>query len=266
MVKMRKNNILDGFKILIKYRYLIWILSLKELKIQYRGSYLGFFWSLMNPLLLLIIYTFLYVVVFHNPVKTYTVYLFCGLLPYSWLQSSIIVGTSSIANSGGLVSKSLLPPETIVFSKVGSNFLNFVLSLPVLIIFILLFKVRLGFPLVYFPVLIVIEFFLTAGITLFLSALNVFYRDIQFIIMNLMTFLFFSLPIMYFDKQLPLKLRHIIYIDPIAYLMKCFQDIFYFNMFPRPFYILGVLLISLLFYIAGYSYFASRKELFSEFV
>lgn len=263
---MGKNKIFEGFRTLIKYRYLIWILSLKELKIQYRGSYLGFFWSLMNPLLLLIIYTFLYVVVFHNPVKTYTVYLFCGLLPYSWLQSSIIIGTSSISNASSLVSKSLLPPEIIVFSKVGANFLNFILSLPVLIIFIFLFKVRIGLPLVYFPLLVVIEFFLTSGITLFLSALNVFYRDIQFIIMNLMTFLFFSLPIMYFDSNLPLKIRHIIYLDPIAYLMKCFQNIFYFNMFPRPYYILGVLLISLLFYIIGYSYFASRKELFSEFV
>ncbi len=263
---MGKNKILEGFRVLAKYKYLIWILSLKELKIQYRGSYLGFFWSLMNPLLLLIIYTFLYVVVFHNPVKTYTVYLFCGLLPYSWLQSSIIVGTSSISNASSLVSKSLLPPEIIVFSKVGANFLNFMLSLPVLIIFIFLFKVRIGLPLVYFPLLVVIEFFLTSGITLFLSALNVFYRDIQFIIMNLMTFLFFSLPIMYFDSNLPLKIRHIIYLDPIAYLMKCFQNIFYFNMFPRPYYVLGVLLISLLFYIIGYSYFASRKELFSEFV
>ena len=263
---MHRNKIFEGFRVLIKYRYLIWILSLKELKIQYRGSYLGFFWSLMNPLLLLIIYTFLYVIVFHIPTKAYTVYLFCGLLPYSWLQSSIIVGTSSISNASSLVSKSLLPPEIIVFSKVGANFLNFILSIPVLIIFILLFKVRIGFPLVYFPLLVVIEFFLISGITLFLSALNVFYRDIQFIIMNLMTFLFFSLPIMYFDKQLPLKLRHIIYLDPIAYLMKCFQSIFYFNMFPRPYYVLGVLLISLLFYIIGYSYFASRKELFSEFV
>lgn len=263
---MRKNKIFEGFRVLAKYKYLIWILSFKELKIQYRGSYLGFFWSLMNPLLLLIIYTFLYVVVFHNPVKTYAVYLFCGLLPYSWLQSSIIVGTSSISNASSLVSKSLLPPEIIVFSKVGAYFLNFMLSLPVLIIFILLFKVRIGFPLVYFPLLALIEFFLTAGITLFLSALNVFYRDIQFIIMNLMTFLFFSLPIMYFDSNLPLKIRHIIYLDPIAYLMKCFQDIFYFNIFPSPFYILGVLLISMLFYIIGYSYFASRKELFSEFV
>ena len=263
---MGKNKIFEGFRVLAKYKYLIWILSFKQLKIQYRGSYLGFFWSLMNPLLLLIIYTFLYVVVFHNPVKTYTVYLFCGLLPYSWLQSSIIIGTSSISNASSLVSKSLLPPEIIVFSKVGANFLNFILSLPVLIIFIFLFKVRIGLPLVYFPLLVVIEFFLTSGITLFLSALNVFYRDIQFIIMNLMTFLFFSLPIMYFDSNLPLKIRHIIYLDPIAYLMKCFQNIFYFNMFPRPYYVLGVLLISLLFYIIGYSYFASRKELFSEFV
>ncbi len=262
----RKNNITEGFRILIKYRHIIWVLSLKELKIQYRGSYLGFFWSLMNPLLLLIIYAFLFVIVFKNPARAYPVYLFSGLLPYTWLQNSIVIGTSSISNGGSLVSKSLMPPEIIVMSKIGSNFLNFIFSIPVLILFIYIFKIRMGFPLFYFPLLITAEFFLIAGITLFLSALNVFYRDIQFIILNLMTFIFFSMPVMYFDGQLPLKIRHIIYLDPAAYLMKCFQDIFYFNIYPRPLYVAAVLFVSLILFIAGYSYFALRKELFSEFV
>ena len=262
----RKNSITEGFKILIKYRYLIWVMSLKELKIQYRGSYLGFLWSLMNPLLLLIIYTFLFVIVFKNPAKAYPVYLFCGILPFTWLQNSIITGTSSISNAGSLVSKSLMPPEIIVMSKIGSNFLNFILSIPILILFIYVFKMQIELPLVYFPLLLIIEFFLIAGVSLFFSALNVFYRDIQFIILNLMTFLFFSMPVMYFDKQLPLKIQHLIYLDPVAYIMKCFQDIFYFDVYPRPLYVIGALFISILFFIAGYAYFAARKELFSEFV
>ena len=262
----QKNSILESFKILIKYRYLIWILSLKELKIQYRGSYLGFFWSLMNPLLLLIIYTFLFVIVFKNPAKAYSVYLFCGILPFTWFQSSVLAGTGSIAGAGSLFSKSLMPPEIIVMSKIGANLLNYLLSVPVLMLFIYIFKMQVGLPLVYFPLLIVIEFFLIAGVSLFFSALNVFYRDIQYIILNLTTFLFFSMPIFYFDKQLPLKIRHLVYLNPVAYFMKCFQDIFYYNMFPRPFYVIGILSASIVLFIAGYSYFAFKKELFSEFV
>ncbi|MHB1646944.1 MAG: ABC transporter permease [bacterium] len=262
----QKNNITEGFKILIKYRYLIWMLSLKELKIQYRGSYLGFLWSLMNPLLLLIIYTFLFVIVFHNPAKAYPVYLFCGILPFTWFQSSILTGIASIAGAGSLVSKSLMPPEIIVLSKIGANLLNYLLSVPVLILFIYIFKMQAGLPLIYFPLLIVIEFFLIAGVSLFFAALNVFYRDIQFIILNLTTFLFFSMPVMYFNKQLPLKIRHLVYLNPVAYIMKCFQDIFYFDMFPRPLYAIGILFASLILFIAGYSYFAARKELFSEFL
>ena len=124
----------------------------------------------------------------------------------------------------------------------------------------------IGLPIFYFPLLIIIEFFFIAGVSLFFAALNVFYRDIQFIIMNLTTFLFFAMPVMYFDKQLPLKIRHIVYLNPIAYIIKCFQDIFYFNVFPRILYILIIFSISLLFFILGYLYFAARKELFSEFV
>ncbi len=262
----QKNNLTEGFRILIKYKYLIWVLSLKELKIQYRGSYLGFFWSLVNPMLLLVIYTFLFTVVFHNSQKAYPVYLFCGILPFTWFQSSIIVGTTSISNAGSLVTKSLMPPEIIVLSKIGANLLNYLLSVPVLVLFIYIFKMGIGLPIFYFPLLIIIEFFFIAGVSLFFAALNVFYRDIQFIIMNLTTFLFFAMPVMYFDRQLPLKIRHIVYLNPIAYIIKCFQDIFYFNVFPRTLYILIILSISLLFFILGYLYFAARKELFSEFV
>ena len=136
----QKNNLIEGFRILIKYKYLIWVLSLKELKIQYRGSYLGFFWSLVNPMLLLVIYTFLFTVVFHNSQKAYPVYLFCGILPFTWFQSSIIVGTTSISNAGSLVTKSLMPPEIIVLSKIGANLLNYLLSVPVLVLFIYIFK------------------------------------------------------------------------------------------------------------------------------
>lgn len=261
-----KKNITEGFKVLVKYRYLIWALSFKELKIQYRGSYLGFFWTLMNPLLLLAIYTFLFTVVFRNYVKTYPVYFFCGILPFMWFQNSVIIGTSSISNAGTSVSKSLMPPEIVVMSKIGANLLNYLFSVPILILFIFIYKMPFGLPLLYFPLLIAIEFFLISGITLFFAALNVFYRDVQFIITNLMTFLFFSMPVMYFDSQLPPGIRRLAYLDPVAYLMKCFQDIFYFDIFPRPFYLAGVLSVSALFFVSGYLYFSSRKELFNEFV
>lgn len=264
--KQNKNKITEGFNILLKYRYLIWVLSLKELKTQYRGSYLGFFWSLLNPLLLLIIYTFLFIVVFHNDSKAYPVYLFCGILPYTWLQNSIVVSTTSISNAGGLVSKSLIPPEIIVMSKIGANLLNYLLSMPILVLFVYIFKMRIGLPVLYFPLIVIITFFLTAGVSLFFAALNVFYRDIQFIIINLTTFLYFSMPIMYFDSQLPLKLRRIIYLNPVAYAMKCFQDIFYYDIFPRYYYVIAIMFISMVVFISGYAYFASKKELFSEFV
>ena len=78
------NKFFNQFKVIYRYRYLIWILSLKELKVRYRGSALGFLWSLMNPLLLLIIYTFMFVVIFKNTAKAYPVYFFCGILPFTW--------------------------------------------------------------------------------------------------------------------------------------------------------------------------------------
>lgn len=260
------NKFLNEFKVIYQYRYLIWILSLKELKVRYRGSALGFLWSLMNPLLLLIIYTFMFVVIFKNTAKAYPVYFFCGILPFTWFQSSIIEGTSSITNAGSFVTKSTFPSEVIVIVRVVANLINYALAVPVLFVFLFIWHIKIGFPLLIFPLVIICQFFLSSGIALFLATLQVFYRDTIQIVTNLMTFLFFSIPIMYFSSQIPPKLRHLVYLNPVAYLMKNYQDIFYSNMFPRlPFFIL-LIIISILAYILGRAFFYSKKDEFAELV
>ncbi len=260
------KNFLNQFEVLIKYRYLIWILALKELKVRYRGSFLGFFWSLMNPLLLLIIYTFLFVVIFKNTAKAYPVYFFTGILPFTWFQSSILEGTNSIVAGGSFITKSTFPSEIVVIVRVVANFINYILGVPILFLFVFVWHLKIGFPVLIFPIVILCQFFISCGIAMFLSTLQVFYRDTLQIVMNLTQFLFFAMPVMYFTSQLPPKLRHIIYINPIAYLMKNYQDIFYFNYFPRPVFFILLIIISILTYILGRAYFYIYKDQFAEFV
>ena len=260
------NKFFNQFKVIYRYRYLIWILSLKELKVRYRGSALGFLWSLMNPLLLLIIYTFMFVVIFKNTAKAYPVYFFCGILPFTWFQSSIIEGTSSITAAGSFITKSTFPSEAIVIVRVVTNLINYALALPILFVFLFIWHIKIGFPLLILPVVIICQFFLSSGIALFLATMQVFYRDTIQIVMNLMTFLFFSMPIMYFSSQIPPKLRHLVYLNPVAYLMKNYQDMFYYNTFPMlPFFIL-LIIISVLAYILGRAFFYSKKDEFAELV
>ncbi len=261
-----QNDIGYGFKLLFEYRYLIWILAIKELKVRYRGSYLGFFWSLLNPLLLLLIYTFVFTVIFKAGGRAYPVYLFVGLLPFNWFSMAVNESTMSVVSSGFFITKSTLPSEIIVIVKVVSNFINFILSIPILFLFILIFNVKIGFPLILFPVLIAIEFFATVGVGYFVGALEVFYRDMQHIVMNLLQILFFGIPIMYYSTQIPGKLRKLIFINPLAYLIKCYQDIFYYNVFPKWYEIVILIVIALTIYILGYMYYHAHREEFPELV
>ena len=260
------NKFFNQFKVIYRYRYLIWMLSLKELKVRYRGSALGFLWSLMNPLLLLIIYTFMFVVIFKNTAKAYPVYFFCGILPFTWFQSSIIEGTSSITGAGSFITKSTFPSEAVVIVRVVTNLINYVLALPVLFVFLFIWHMKIGLPLLILPIVIICQFFLSSGIALFLAALQVFYRDTVQIVMNLMTFLFFSMPVMYFSSQIPPKLRHLVYLNPVAYLMKNYQDMFYYNMFPKWSFFILLIIISVLAYILGRVFFYSKKDEFAELV
>lgn len=260
------NKFLRQFGTLYEYRYLIWILSIKELKVKYRGSALGFFWSMVNPLLLLIIYTFVFTVIFNNRAKAYPVYFFCGMLPFNWFQSSVMEGTSSIVGGGSFITKSTFPAEAVVVVKVVANFLNYAFSIPVLFLFIIIWKVGVGLPLLVFPVAIACQFLLSSGIAFFLSTLHVFYRDTMQVVGNLMTFLFFSIPVMYFGSQVPQKMRALVYMDPVAYLMKVYQDMFYYNEFPRLPFMLLLVAVSTAVYVLGRAYFYSRKDQFAELI
>ncbi len=259
-------NVFEAFYIPIKYRHLIWILALKELKVRYRGSVLGFFWSLLNPLLLLVIYTFVFTVIFKATAKAYPVYLFIGLLPWNWFANSINDSTMAIVTGGAFVNKSTLPSEILVVIKVVANFINFILSIPVLLIFMFIFDVKIGLPIVFFPLVVLIQFLITCGIGFFLATWEVYYRDVQHIVMNILQILFFSIPIMYFNYQLPPKFRQLIFLNPLAYLIKAYQDMFYFNVFPDKYFLISLFVISFMIYLLGFFYFRSHKDEFPELV
>ncbi len=260
------NFLIKPFELLIKYYYLIYILALKELKIRYRGSVFGFLWSMLNPLLNLIIYTFLFVVIFKNTAKAYPVYFFSGILPWNWFASSIMEATSSVTSSAGFVKNSTLPSEIVVIVKVLANGFNYLLSLPILFLFLFLFHISIGLSIFYLPIIIIIEFFIASSIAFFPATWNVFFRDTQYIIQNIVQLAFFVIPVMYFDTQLPPNLRKLVYIDPLAYLIKCYHDVFYSNIAPRFELVLALLLISIIVYVLGFWYFNHKKDVFVDYL
>lgn len=228
---------------LYRFRTLIGTLVLRELRARYRGSLLGFLWSFLNPLLLMVVYVLVFSVYLRVPMDKYAVFLFSGLLPWLWFSSSLGHATGVIVGSGALVKRVLFPAEILPLVSVLSNMVNMLLSLPLLFLFLLLFGVRPGPVLAFLPLLLGLQFLLTAGLALPLAALNVHLRDVEQILSNLLVLLFFLSPILYPVSTVPasfrigdlltLPLRPLYFLNPVAGLVQSYQNIFFFGREPH---------------------------------
>src|SRR3954463_13545007 len=180
---------LENLAQLPKYRGLIQSLVARELKARYRGSVLGFFWSFFNPLLLLLVYTFVFTVVlpggWNEKLGPRALFLFCGLLPWTWFSSSLIESSNVLISGGNLLKKVLFPAEVLPIVTVLANMVHFFLGLPILALFLAYYRASLRpSELVWFPVVVLVQLLLTVGLALIVSALTVHFRDIKDLLAN----------------------------------------------------------------------------------
>src|SRR6476660_5699886 len=218
---------------LIRYRGLIQSLVARELKARYRGSVLGFLWSFINPLLLLLIYTFVFTVIMPNRnelAQPYAVFMFCGILPWNWFSSSLMEASGSLVAGGNLIKKVLFPAEILPLVNVLANMVHFFLGLLILIVFLVAYR---HWPdpagLLWFPVAVLVQLVFTAGLALFLAALTVHFRDIRDLLSNLLMFWFFATPIIYpwLDPNV-IAYRRLFDLNPFTHLAVSYQEILFF--------------------------------------
>ncbi len=253
---------------LARYRALIQSLVARELKARYRGSVLGFFWSFINPLMLLLVYTFVFTFVMQAPQGTdpYPLFMFCGLLPWTWFASSLTESAGVLISGGNLIKKVLFPAEILPIVTVTANMIHFFLALPILVIFLIWFKAPLTVPeLLCFPLVVAVQFVFTLGCALILSALTVHFRDIRDILSNVLTLWFFATPIIYSYKYAPELARRFMNFNPFAHLAISYQEILFF---PGPFghwkWLAAMGVASVAFFLLAYWIFDRLRDSFAE--
>jgi lipopolysaccharide transport system permease protein len=256
---------------LVRYRGLIQSLVARELKARYRGSFLGFFWSFINPLLLLLVYSFVFSYVMNaaqdERVTPYALFMFCGILPWTWFSSSLAESSNVLISGGNLIKKVLFPAEVLPIVTVLSNMVHFLFGLVILAGFLIWYQRPLNLSeLAVFPLAIAIQLVMTTGFALILSALTVHFRDIKDILANLLTFWFFATPIIYpyfvFDGKWQATLLKL---NPFTHLAITYQEILFFNGpvgHLKSLLLLGVASVGLFF--VGYFLFDRLRDSFAE--
>ncbi len=261
---------LHNLRQLVRYRGLIQTLVVRELKARYRGSVLGFFWSFINPLLLLLIYTFVFSVVLPGirpvQIEPYALFLFCGLLPWTWFSSSLLESSNVLISGGNLIKKVLFPAEILPVVSVLANMVHFCLGLPILAAFLIYYRAPLHFwELVWFPAVMLVQLVLTLGLALILAAVTVHFRDIRDLLANLLTFWFFATPILYPMGEAPPLGRGFLNLNPFTHLAVSYQEIlFYDGPFGHWKWLIALGVASTGLFFVGYFVFDRLRDSFAE--
>jgi lipopolysaccharide transport system permease protein len=218
---------------LFRHRTLVAALLVRQLKLRYRGSILGFVWTFLNPLLLMAVYALVFRFYMRIAVANYALFLLAGLLPWTWLASSLGEGTNAIVGGSSLVTKSLFPTEILPTVVVLGNMVNFVLSIPLLFGACWFYGI-VPSPLAWFSLLpvIVLQCGFTLGLVLGLAALNVHYRDVQHIVTNVLLLWFFLTPIVYPASQVPEPMRPLLLLNPMALFVESYHGVFVAGTWP----------------------------------
>ena len=261
---------LTNFRQLLRYRALIGALVARELKARYRGSVLGFLWSFVNPLLLLLIYNFVFTTVLPGTrgegLEPYALFLFCGLLPWTWFSSSLLESAGVLIAGGNLIRKVMFPAEVLPIVTVLAGFVHYCLGLVVLAAFFIYYRHPVSAAdLPWLPVIVLVQLVLTLGLSLLISGLTVHFRDLRDVLSNLMTLWFFGTPIIYPLSRAPESARWILNLNPFTHLAVAYQDVLFR---PEPFGEWRRLLVlavgSVAVFIAGYFVFDRLRDTLAE--
>lgn len=247
------------------YRDMIFNLVRRDLKGRYKGSVLGFLWTFINPLLQLMVYTFVFSVVMRNGIKDYYLFLFVALVPWIFFSTCITGGSTCIWAQQDMVKKIYFPREVLPISFVTSQFVNMLLSF--VVIFIVLLVSGKGIQLSLLPYLIpvmLLEYMLALGVTFIFSAVTIYLRDMEYILGILSMALQFLTPVMYSVDMVPEKIRPVFNMNPMAPIINAYRDIMYYQKAPQMQMMFLGTMLSVILLLTGVFVFGRLKRHFAE--
>jgi len=200
----------------LKNKFIIYNLVSRNLKLRYRKSILGIFWTMLIPGITAIVYFLVFQFVMKINLPNYLFFLLLGLIPWTFLSGALTLGLESIVVNHPILNKVPVPPFVFPFSEILTAFLNLLFALPVLTLVALLMDVHISIYWCLFPIYLGILFLMTYFITLTMSVLYVYFRDLRHIVSVLMQLWFYGTPVIYESAMIPEKYQFVLYLNPVA--------------------------------------------------
>jgi ABC-2 type transport system permease protein/lipopolysaccharide transport system permease protein len=257
------NNFINN---IYQYRNLIYELVKRDIKKKYRRSVLGIFWSMLNPLLMMLVTAMVFSNIFRFEIKNFAVYLLTGQIIFNFYSESTNFAMGSILDNASLIKKIYVPKYLFPISRVASCGVNLLLTIPAIFVVLLITKQPITYLFICILVPLILLFIFNIGVGLFLSAFTVYFRDMFHLYGVVLSVLTYSTPIFYPENIIPEKYQFIIKLNPIWHYLRIFRDIVYYNQMPSLQLIIRCALISIAALVIGWLFFNKKQKKFILYI
>jgi len=256
-------------KNIVKWHELLWQMVGREVKSRYKQSILGYFWVILNPLAQMLVMSFAFSVILRIPTNAtsnipYSIFLFTALLPWNLFSTSLLAACNSLVNSSSLITKVYFPRTILVIAAILSKLVDFVFALSILALYMVIYQIPINFNILWVFPIFIIQLIFTIGLSLFLSAANLLYRDIQYLVNLGLVLWLYATPIIYPADIVPQQYKIIFQLNPMAIIINAYRQTILGGGIPNLISLLIALSLSLLTLYLGFSYFKSREKVFAD--
>lgn len=259
---------IDNLKTFWRYRELLYNLTSREIKARYKQSILGYFWVILNPFLQMIVMTFVFSVIARIPSLgvPYAVFLYVALLPWNFFSTSLLSSVNSLVGNSSLITKIYFPREILVYATITAKIVDLALASTILILFMIYFNIPVKISILWVPIIFLVQLIFTLGLSLILSAFNLFYRDVQYLLNLVMLLWMYLTPVIYPVEMIPDQYRFILSLNPMAVFINAYRQVILGGSQPN----LQSLGIGVIFavgiFLLGFSLFKKLEGVFSDVV
>lgn len=258
------------FKKIYVQRGLIRNFVIRDLRARYIGSFMGFFWSVIHPIVLLVSYTFVFSIIFglrplpDSGTTSFPLFLFCSILPWLFFQDTLQRSSTVVIDNTNLVTKTLFPTEILPLTVMLAGLVNHLIGFAILLVVILFTVGKISVVILFVPAYLLVLMLFTLGLSWLVASLNVFVRDISQVLSVILTFWFWFTPIFYSAERFPSKLLFLVRWNPMAHIVTAYRDCLLRMTVPNLRTLALLAAVSLLVFIAGGAFFRHTKREFVD--
>lgn len=250
---------------LYEYRTMVWSMIRRDLRGRYKGSALGFAWTFLNPLLQLVVYTLVFSTIMRAGIKDYYLFLFVALIPWIFFSTSVSAGASCVMAQKDIVKKIYFPREVLPISHVTCQLVNMLLSMVVVLVVLLLSGKGVNLKaMLYLPSVILAEYLLALSITMIVSAVTVYLRDLEHVLVIITMAWQFLTPVMYSINMVPEQIKPVFNLNPMTPIIVAYRDILYYQKAPKLMTLTQGVIFSFVLLVVGWNVFGHLKKHFAE--